>query len=540
MAAACGTSSSGDGVATRSSTGASAGGSSTGSATSSTDAGTLNTGTVIGGEIDAGSGGAGSDASTAPGSDGGSAAEAGAPRPAKPFVITSASGSYWQTGTVTSGNGVPTLTVNDGTTYQTITGFGGAFNERGWQYLQTLSGEIRTTALQFLFDANNGANFQYGRIPIGASDYAIQRYTDDEVTGTDFSMAQFAITEDQKYLIPYVQAALAINPNIHLWGSAWTPPTWMKTGPYNTSTAFDGGNMKGDAQTLQAYALYLAKWVQAYGQQGITVEMVVPQNEPSYAEGYPSCIWAPTVLDAFVGKYLGPQFASLNMTTQIFLGTMSKTSSPGDSDIMGAVLGDATARALIKGFGLQWTMQSGGALNFSGVADVASSVSSSRLPIWQTEHQAGNYPWASGFNSSNAPNDYAYGIESWGLIRDWLKAGANSYSAWNMVLDTGGIGNDTTRVWPQDALLVVDPGAKTITASPAYYVFRHFSQYIEPGATRVATTGSLDSLAFKNPDGSFVTVIYNAASSAAPTILSVGGTDLRFTVPANGFATVVE
>jgi glucosylceramidase len=109
-----------------------------------------------------------------------------------------------------------------------------------------------------------------------------------------------------------------------------------------------------------------------------------------------------------------------------------------------------------------------------------------------------------------------------------------------MVLDTGGIGNDTTRVWPQDALLVVDPGAKTITASPAYYVFRHFSQYIEPGATRVATTGSLDSLAFKNPDGSFVTVIYNAASSAAPTILSVGGTDLRFTVPANGFATVVE
>src|SRR5207237_9441370 len=111
---------------------------------------------------------------------------------------------------------------------------------------------------------------------------------------------------------------------------------------------------------------------------------------------------------------------------------------------------------------------------------------------------------------SKAPNDYAYGIESWGLIRDWLKAGANSYSAWNMVLDTGGNGNDTTRMWPQDALLAVDTSAKTITASPAYYVFRHLSQYIQPGATRVATTGSLDSLAFKNPDGSVVTVIYNA------------------------------
>lgn len=31
---------------------------------------------------------------------------------------------------------------------------------------------------------------------------------------------------DEQYLIPYVQAALAINPDIELWGSSWTPPAF--------------------------------------------------------------------------------------------------------------------------------------------------------------------------------------------------------------------------------------------------------------------------------------------------------------------------
>ena len=87
-----------------------------------------------------------------------------------------------------------------------------------------------------------------------------------------------------------------------------------------------------------------------------------------------------------------------------------------------------------------------------------------------------------------APNDHAYGVESWGLIRDWIKAGVTAYSAWNMVLDTVGKGIDTTRAWPQNALLTVNTSAKTLNVTPAYYVFRHFSQFVDPGAKVVATT----------------------------------------------------
>ncbi|MET0791436.1 MAG: hypothetical protein ABW061_07935 [Polyangiaceae bacterium] len=53
-----------------------------------------------------------------------------------------------------------------------------------------------------------------------------------------------------------------------------------------------------------------------------------------------------------------------------------------------------------------------------------------------------------------------------------------------MVLDKGGRGIDNTRIWAQNALLIADGG--TVTATPAYYVFRHFSRFVEVGAKVVA------------------------------------------------------
>ena len=85
----------------------------------------------------------------------------------------------------------------------------------------------------------------------------------------------------------------------------------------------------------------------------------------------------------------------------------------------------------------------------------------------------------------------------------------------------------------------MDRSAKTLTATPAYYVFRHFSQYVDPGAKRVATSGTaVDALAFKNPDGSIVAVMYNAGTAAKTTTVAIGAARLQFSVPASGFATI--
>ena len=457
--------------------------------------------------------------------------------PALPFLFTSAPGAYWKPGTVTTVTTTNDMAVVDTTTYQTWDGFGGAFNEMGWDDIQQLGAADQTRAIKLLFDATDGARFVFGRIPIGASDYALTRYTLNE-SANDYAMANFSIAHDRTSLIPFVKAALQVNPNLRLWASPWTPPTWMKTTSGTVSgaactltgsTNFDGGCMKDDAQTLQALALYLAKFVQEYGKEGIKIEAIHHQNEPGYATGYPSCLWSPALYTKFIGTYLGPTFASQNVTAAIYLGTMSNNDSGKDGTIITTVNADTTAAKYVKGFGLQWNM-----------LPVVASLTSKGLPILQTEHKCGNYPWdTANFNMDKAPNDHAYAVETWGLIRDWIKQNVTSYSAWNMVLDTIGTGIEAGRKWPQNALLTVDRTSKALTATPAYYVFRHFSQYVDPGAKRVAISGTtVDALAFKNPDGSIVAVMYNSGTAAKTPIISIGSTRVQVSVPANGFATL--
>jgi glucosylceramidase len=442
--------------------------------------------------------------------------------------------AYWRTNStwteVTSGT--VDVTVNDGTTYQTWAGFGGTFNEAGWDVLSLLSPADRDAAIKMLFSATEGANFVYGRVPIGASDYAMDRYSLNE-NANDYTMDKFSIERDRQKLIPYIKAALAIKPGLHLWGSPWTPPTWMKTGSYTTDgqTGWDGGNMKDDAQILKAHAIYLAKFVEEYGKEKITIEAIHPQNEPGYATRYPSCLWTAALMNKFIGTYLGPTFAERGVTAQIYLGTMSNNDSGKDGTIVSTVLADATAMKYVKGCGLQWNM-----------IDSTTTCANKGLQVVQSEHKCGNYPWNPGgglpaFDANKAQNDYDYGVESWGYIRDWINKGVHVYSAWNMVLDTAGKNLDTTRPWPQNALIIVDRTAKVMTATPAYYVFRHASQYVDVGAKRVGTTGG-DAIAFKNPDGTLVAIVHNTTTSAKTMIVKIGGKLLQFSVPANGFATV--
>jgi len=479
-----------------------------------------------------GSGGATGSGGRPPGTGGaGAAGTGGDPSSSRPALVVSGPSGYWQTGQswteVTSNADV---TVNDGAAAQSWEGFGGAFNENGWAALSKLSDDDRGRAMNLLF-GDDGARFVLGRIPIGASDYALSRYSEDETAG-DTSLSHFSIDRDLQGLIPYVKAAQQVRPGIRFWASPWTPPTWLKSGMAsgNVPSPFDGGSMKDDDTNLKAYAQYFIKFIQAYQQQGIPLAFVAPQNEPNYAQNYPTCLWSTALYTKFLGSYLGKAFDDAGIGTQIMLGTMSKADSDADPAIVKSVLADATAMKYVKVIGMQWGMQ-------THVGDVKSS----GIPVWQTEHVAGNCPFngtanCKGVSKTSAPNDQAYAVESWNLIRDWIKTGITAYSAWNMVTDSSGLGIDTTRAWPQDALLTVDTSAGKLNVTPAYYVFRHFSQFADPGAQVVATTGG-DAIAFKNPDGSLIAVMYNSGSARKQTV-AIGGKKLQFDMPATGWATV--
>jgi glucosylceramidase len=64
------------------------------------------------------------------------------------------------------------------------------------------------------------------------------------------------------------------------------------------------------------------------------------------------------------------------------------------------------------------------------------------------------------------------------------------------------------------------------------------SQYVQPGATVVGVTGG-DAVAFKNPDGSIVAVMYNSAQANPSYVVAMGGKKFQFAMPQNGWATVM-
>ena len=495
------------------------------------------------GGTDAGGASSGSGGAPAAGAAGG-----GGVVPAPSVLVTSTVGAYWKTGTWTeTTSGSPDVTVNDSAVAQKWDGFGGTFNELGWSYLTTSA--LKGQAVQLLF-GSDGAHFAWGRIPIGASDYAVSRYDEtssaDAVPNTgeanrpalDPTLANFSLTRDNQYLIPYIKAAQTVNPSLRFWASPWTPPLWMKTGYKQNSSAdgggakrpsyYDGGSAKADAASLNAYAQYFTKFVQGYQAAGIDIELVSPQNEPTFDMNYPSCLWDKASYVVWIKNYLGPAMSTLGV--KLMLGTLSNSAAGTDPDLAAAVLADSTAKGFLTVIGAQWAMLDAAKLEPLG----------STLSIWATEHKCGNYPWnpagSPAYNSAQAPNDVPYALESWGNIRDAItQIKVTAYIVPNLVLDTSGLGVDTSRDWKQNALLVAS--GTTLTPTPAYYVFRHLSQYVAADAQVVGTSGG-DGVAFKNPDGSIVLVLYNSGAAKSDFTVALHGKTVQFAMPAAGWATI--
>jgi glucosylceramidase len=410
---------------------------------------------------------------------------------------------------------------------QVIDGFGGAFNEQGWMALSVLTAEEREKVLAELFDPVHGAKFNICRVPVGASDYARDMYTLDETPG-DFDMKDFSIERDRRDLIPYVKLAMKYRPDLRIWGSVWTPPTWMKLIP-----SFKGGRMRDDPRYYSAYALYLARFVEEYRKEGINVFAVAIQNEPTVTNNYPSCAWDPGQFRTFIRDHLGPTFAERSLDAQIMIGTISE---PSYITYPLTVLSDERARRYVGIIGYQW----------EGVKAVART--RREFPdktIMETETDCGNWHWAKWiegetYNPDRPPNDRAYGVRTWGKVKDYFEAGVNSYMLWNMVLDEFGKNINPALHWPQNAAVVVEQSTRRVVYTPMFYAFKHFSYFVQPGAHYLEPKRrSPNAIAFRNPDKSVVVIAENNDPRPRQFRIKIGEDGLILSLPAASWSTIV-
>ena len=204
------------------------------------------------------------------------------------------------------------IEVDASTRYQTLsqTPFGGCFNERGWEAMKDLSDEEKEAVIYSLF-SEEGLNLSAGRMALGNSDFSINRSQSyDELpegVETDYELNYFSIESDREYMLPYIEAAEKVRPSLPIWGSPWSPPSWMKNNKTIYGQHGDNTIIWTD-EILKTYAQYFVKYVEAYRAEGHNVYMVMPQNEPTMNTAYSSCIWTGEQLNIFVRDYLYPAF----------------------------------------------------------------------------------------------------------------------------------------------------------------------------------------------------------------------------------------
>jgi glucosylceramidase len=358
-------------------------------------------------------------------------------------------------------------------------GWGGCFNELGWRALEALPDDARADVLDDLFGPGDGCRFSFCRLPVGASDYAESWYSLNETPG-DLAMERFSIERDRACLIPYIRAAGRRRADMTLFASPWSPPTWMKRPP-----AHNYGTLIWEPDYLRAYALYFLKFVRAYRKEGIEIAQIHPQNEPNSDQKFPSCLWTGGRMREFIRDYLGPLFASEQEPCEIWIGTIER---PDYNRWANLILSDPAARACVSGVGYQWAGKGAVHQTHRSWPDV---------PIIQTENECGD-----------GRNTWQYARYVFSLIHHYVTNGAVAYVYWNMVLAEGG---ESTWGWRQNSMVTVDAAAGRAARRPEFYVMKHCSRFIEPGARRLGLGGPWagNAVAFANPDGARAIVVLN-------------------------------
>lgn len=439
---------------------------------------------------------------------------------------------------------------------QTIEGFGSCFNELGWTSLNILSEEDREDIMNELFSPGVGANFTICRMPLGANDFSINWYSYNE-TENDFAMENFSLQNDKKTLIPFIKNAKKYNPELKIWASPWSPPSWMKYNKHYASRSSKGimemfkkfaeqkkdNEEKADSNSinmfklmmdpkyqndlppdkegkegtdmfiqedkyLEAYALYFLKFIEGYKKEGIDIFAVMPQNEFNSAQTFPSCCWTATGLANFIGSYLGPAMNKVGV--DIYFGTMER---PNEA-LVDTVLTNPLSGNYVKGVGFQWA----GKDALPGIHKRYSD-----LKLYQTEQECGD-----------GKNDWKGAMYSWDLMKHYLNNGVSVYEYWNTSLLKGGI---SRWGWAQNSLVVVDAENKDYKYSYEYYVMKHTSYFVLSGAKKVETEGYSDLLAFKNTDGSIVIIVANQKDTPQKLTIKIGESEIAPVLEANSLNT---
>jgi glucosylceramidase len=409
---------------------------------------------------------------------------------------------------VAAAGGTATINVDTTQKFQTVLGVGSSLEESTIFNLSRMSAAGRDRALRALVDPVNGAGFNVIRITFGTSDFTSHDFYSYDDGAADPSLSRFSIQRDVDYkIISTLQQALAINPNIKFFASAWTAPAWMKS----PQTLIGGNLVTGQIPTL---ATYYRKAVQAYVAQGIPIHAMTLGNEPLFnPPDYPGMLISADQ-ERQLAKALRTELTNAGLgATKIW--AFDHNFSEGASYAAGVLTADA--RSSVDGIAFH---------DYAGDPSTMASVKATYpdKDVMMTERTV-------------------WGTSGADRIVQYFRNQATFYEGWVSMLDQ----NRAPERWtgsPDPTMLIQNPSSPdTFYQLPDYNMIAQFSKFVQPGAKRVATgygsTGTVTNVAFVNPDNSLVTVVVNQTAGNQTVTLRAGAQQVTGTLPAKTVGTYV-
>ncbi len=439
------------------------------------------------------------------------------------------------------------ISIHPDETFQEILGFGGSFTEASAHLLNQLSLENRTKILEAYF-SEDGANYSLTRTHINSCDFSLSQYaySDDP---TDFELEKFSIEPDRDDIIPMILEAKTISPQgFKIISSPWTAPPYMKD-----NNDWVGGKLL--PEYYDTWALYFAKYIQAYQKEGIDIWGITVENEPlGNDSNWESMHYTAQEMTDFVKNHLGPKMEAEGLEHVKILGyDQNRDHLKEWVDVMYA---DEASSKYFDGTAIHWYASTfevfPEALQYAHQKAPdkyliqTEACIDAQVPVWQDdawywkkEATDWGWTWAPEENKHLHPKYvpvYRYANDMIGCLNNWV----NGWIDWNMVLDKQGGPN-----WFENwciAPVIVDPENDEVYFTPLYYTMAHFSKFIRPGAKRIgwkSNDATLQVTAAQNLDGSIVVVLLNQEKKAKKFDLELENYTKTIAIDAEAIQTII-
>lgn len=316
-------------------------------------------------------------------------------------------------------------------------------------------------------------------------------------------MTNFDLGDQGTAMAKLLARMQALQPELTLLGSPWSPPGWMKLNHVVDGTTINNNLNHGYASS---YGQYFVRYMQAYAKLGATVNAITIQNEPLNSQaGMPTMYIYADESGSLISQTVGPALARAGLDVAIWAYDHN-TDVPSYPQ---TVLREASAYVKTVAWHCYASNNNWGVLtdfhdNHTGVEQVMTECyTSSTATPW---HQAADF--------------------TMGPLQNW----ATGALAWTLGTDNSDGPHLPGGCTTCRGLVTVNAAAGTYTFQVDYYMMAQFSKHMPKGATVLRGTGSythsdgtgLEAVATLNPDETRTVVIVNKLSNHAFVMLETG------------------